>query len=203
MNSILPAQSYLSRIRGVPMLPDEKVAQVLSLEDGLLTEPSPDGLLLVATNRRVLYFARNRDWDETSLFPVEELRGVTLNSTEKGSFSWLRALLLSLGALVFYLVVSYWLVARVSSPAIPLINMDAVPLLLLVLMLVGAWFFASRYIHRPGGSVTLHGGDWTLPIVYQGSARIPDVQVWVNALFLCREIRRQEGEKVSPSQPPL
>lgn len=191
MDGLLPAQSYISRIRGVPLLPEEKVARVLSLEEGLLAEPAAEGRLLAATNRRILYFTRNRGYEETYLLPVEELSGVTVSATGKGSFSWARALLLGLGALVFYLVAAYWLVGRVSSPTIPGINIDAAPLLVLAALLVGGWFLASRYIHPAGGVVTLVGNNWTLPIEYPGAERTGEVGVWVNALFRCRELRRE------------
>lgn len=192
MDGVLPARSYISRIRGVPLLPEEKVAQVLSLEEGLLAEPAAEGRLLAATNRRILYFTRNRGYEETYLLPVEELSGVTVSAAGKGSFSWARALLLGFGALVFYLVVAYWLVGRVSSPTIPVINLDAAPLAALALLVVGGWFLASRYIHPAGGVVTLVGNNWTLPIDYLGTERTGDIGVWVNALFLCRELRREE-----------
>lgn len=188
---LLPAHSYISRIRGVPLLPEEKVARVLSLEEGLLPEPPAEGRLLVATNRRILYFTHRQGYDETSLLPVEELRGVTLSAAKRGSLSWLRGLALGLGAAVFYLVVSYWLVARIPSPTIPVVNMDAVPLALLGLLLIGAWFLSSRYIRPPGGTVTFHGGNWTLPVGYRKPERIPDLQAWLNILFRCRAAQQE------------
>ena len=38
-----PARNYLSRIRGVAMLPQERVAEVFSLEEGLIDEPISSG----------------------------------------------------------------------------------------------------------------------------------------------------------------
>lgn len=191
IDRVLPAHSYISRIRGVPLLPEEKVARVLSLDDGLLPEPPAEGRLLIATNRRILYFTHQQGYDETSLLPVEELRGVTLSAAKRGSLSWLRALALGLGAVAFYLVVSYWLVARVPSPTLPVVNMDAVPLALLALLLAGAWFMSSRYIRQPGGAITFHGGNWTLPVSYRKPERMADIQAWLNALFICRAAQQE------------
>ncbi len=184
-----PTRNYLSRIRGIPLLPEERVARVFSLQDGLLDEPTSTGRLLVATNHRILFFSNNRGYDEASLLPVEELKGVVVDSLWKGSYAWMKGILTLVGVLLFYLLVSYWFVVRIDSPNLPGLNMDLLPFVILVTALVAGWLFWQQDVRRPGGKVTLQGANWDLSFIYLGAERIPEVNTVVETLFICRQNR--------------
>ena len=184
-----PAQNYLSRIRGVPLLTEERVAKVFSLQEGLLDEPTSAGRLLVATNHRILFFRNERGYDQVSLLPVEELKGVVVDSRRTGSFAWLKGILTLVAALLLYLVVAYWLAGRVDGPGVPWLQMDLAPFIILAAALVASWLFWRHDVRRPGGRVTLQGANWGLSFAYLGAERIPEVNDVVETLFLCRQAR--------------
>lgn len=189
INRSRPTRNYLSRIRGIPLLPEERVARVFSLQDGLLDEPTSAGRLLVATNHRILFFSNNRGSDETSLLPVEEVKGVVVDSRRKGSSAWTKGILALGGALLFHLLVSYWLVVRIDSPNLPVLNMEFLPFLILVTSLVVGWLFWRQYVHQAGGKVTFQGASWDLSFTYLGAERIPEINAVVESVFVCRQDR--------------
>ncbi len=182
-----PAEDYLSRIRGIPLLPGERVARVFSLQDGLLDEPTKRGRLLITTNLRILFFQNSRGYDEVFLFPVGELKGVVVDSRMKGTLSLLWGILAVTVASLFYLLAAYWVTGRVESPALPGLNMDFLPFIILAATLAGAWLFWRRNIKRAGGKVTLRGANWDLSFAYLGAERVRDINAMVETLFICRQ----------------
>ena len=186
-----PSQNYLSRVRGIPLLPEEKVATVFSLEGGLLQEPTSKGILLLVTNYRILFFANKQNSDEASLLPVEELKGVTVQSRTSNSYSFLKGILLVGAALVFYLIVAYWLAGQVEGPGIPGLAIDLLPFILLAAIAAGVVTYWRHNVHRAGGQVTLQGDNWDLSFVYLGAERIPEINDVVKTLFICRQERTE------------
>ena len=186
------ARNYLSRVRGIPLLPQERVARVFSLDEGLLDEPSGSGRLLITTSHRILFFKEDGNARESTLLPVEELKGVVVDTAAKGSLSIIKGVLTIVAALAFYLLVAYWLAGRIDGPEIPGLNMDFVPFILLAAVLVGAWLYWRHSLRRPGGQVTLRGPNWTLSFTVAGAERIPDLNAVVESLFHCRQERWDE-----------
>ena len=184
-----PVRNYLSRVRGIRLLPDERVARVFSLEEGLLDEPTGSGELLIATNQRILFFRDEGSSREATLLPVEELKGIVVNTAERGTLSPIRGILTLLGALAFYLLVAYWLAGQVDGPSLPGLNMDFVPFILLAAVLVGGWLYWRHSVRRAGGKVTLQGSNWNLSFTVLGSDRIPDINDVAECLFHCRQER--------------
>ena len=193
-------QSYISRIRGVPLLPGESLARVFSLREGLLDEPTLSGRLLVATNQRILFFNTQGGYDETSLMPLEELNSVVVQARQRGAgtLSWLKAILLTAAAVLVYLLVAYWLAGQAQGPEIPGINMDLLPFALLALILVGLLLYLRYNIQRPVGVVTLRGSGWDLSFACEEEAQIPQVHTLVETLFNCRQVRVEAANRGSP-----
>lgn len=182
-------RNYLSRVRGIALMPGERVARVFSLQEGMLEEPSGTGQLLIATNHRILFFKDEGNSREATLLPIEELNGITIDTSEKGTLSPLRGILTMLAALAFYLLVAYWISGQIDSPALPGLNIDFIPFFLLAAVLVGAWLYWRHNVRRAGGQVTLQGSSWNLSFTVLGAERIPDINSVVECLYLCREER--------------
>lgn len=182
-------RNYLSRVRGIALMPGERVARVFSLQEGMLEEPSGTGQLLIATNHRILFFKDEGSAREATLLPIEELNGITIDTAEKGTLSPIRGILTMLAALAFYLVVAYWISGQIDSPGLPGLNIDFVPFFLLAAVLVGAWLYWRHSVRRAGGQVTLQGSSWNLSFTVLGAERIPDINAVVECLYLCREER--------------
>ena len=203
LNGAPQPKSYITRLRGVPMLPEERVAQVLSLQDGIVDEPPSDGRLLVATNLRIIYLQQDKDAGEASLLPVEELNGVVVNSRTRSSISWFQGILMVLTALLFYLVIAYWFAGRFDAPYLPVINMDLEVLIILAAIVIGGWFFWRQTSRRAGGLVTLRGSNWSLSIDYLGADKLQDVYTMANTLFLYRQSRIAIGQSGNESEATL
>ena len=184
-----PVRNYLSRVRGIRLLPEERVARVFSLEEGLLDEPTGSGQLLIATNQRILFFREESGSREATLLPVEELKGIVVDTAQRGTLSPIRGILTLIGALAFYLLVAYWLAGQVDGPSLPGLNMDFVPFILLAAVLVGGWLYWRHSVRRAGGKVTLQGSNWNLSFTVLGSERIPDISDVAECLFNCRQER--------------
>jgi len=153
-------ESYLTQIRDVPLLPEEKVTHVFLSEDGLIKEPTAAGRLLITTNQRIISFAQGERHNETVLVPVEEFTGVVVKKSARNSGSLIQGLLLLVAGLFIYLIISYWFTGRFDGPKIPLINLDAGPLIILVGLLWGGWLVGRHYFTRGDGWVTFRGSDW-------------------------------------------
>lgn len=192
INSPVQSRNFLSRVRGVALFPQERVARVFSLDEGLLDEPTGSGQLLIATNQRILFFRDDGNAREATLLPIEDLKGVVVDTADKSTLSPIRGIVTMVAALVFYLMVAYWISGQFDGPGIPGLNMDIVPFVLLAAVLVGAWLYWRHNVRRAGGKVTLQGSNWNLTFTVLGAERIPDVNSVVETLFLCRQERWDE-----------
>lgn len=179
-------ESYLTQIRDVPLLPEEKVTRAFLPEDGLIKEPTAAGRLLITTNQRIISFSQGERHNETVLVPVEELKGVVVKKAARNSRSLFQGLLLLAAGLFIYGIVSYWLTGRFDGPEIPLINLDAGPLIVLAGLLWGGWLVSRHYFTRDDGSVTFQGSDWVFTFPYAGDKASEEVYQVVNTVFASR-----------------
>lgn len=178
--------SYLTRIRDVKLLPQEKVTHVFSPENGLVEEPWGTGELLVTTSQRVLSFSQDQNGNETFLVPVEDIKGITVKTSGKSSGSMLQAALLFGGAIVVYGVLAYWVVGRWPGPNIPLLNISASSLFILASILVFGWMALKHYFTSGNGSVTFQGSNWSFTFTFSGAKPAEDVYQVVNTTFATR-----------------
>ena len=91
-----------------------------------------------------------------------------------------------LGAILVYLAIAYWITGRVEGPSIPVINMDVVPFLILVIVVIGVGMVAWHYFASEDGSVTFQGSNWNFDFPYSGKQAGRDLQQVVNSVFAVR-----------------
>ena len=175
-----------ARVRNVALLPGETLDHVFSPELGLTQHTSAKGQLLVATNRRVLAFCRNEGCDETYMVPISDLQGVAVKARTRTTASVVQGTLLSLGGILLYLAIAYWITGRVEGPSIPVINMDVVPFLVLLIALTGVGMVAWHYFGTEDGSVTFQGTNWNFAFPYRGHRAGQELQLVVDSIFTAR-----------------
>jgi hypothetical protein len=185
----LTPESYLTQIRDVALLSREKVTHVFSPQDGLITEPTGTGRLLITTNLRILSFSQGQDNNETLLVPIEELKGVVVKNGARNAASLLQGLLMMVGGVIIYLVISYWITGRFDGPTVPFINLDVGPLIVLLGLLGVGWVIGKHYFIRQGGSVTFQGSNWTFTLPFTGEKAGADIYRVVNTVFATRNSR--------------
>ena len=157
-----PTTSYLSRIRGVELLPGEMVGAILHTEQGLIAEPATAGRLLVATNRRVISVFEDRRARATMMFPAASVRGVSVRNDARRGLSWRQWASLLIGGVAIYLVLAYWLVDRLPEVIIPVINLHAVAAIIVVLIVLVGWLFWRSLTHSGGNLIQIAGVNWTI-----------------------------------------
>ena len=173
-------------VRNVALLPGETVGHIFSPELGLTQHTSAKGQLLIATNQRVLAFRRNEGRDETYMVPISDLQGVSVKARTRTTASVVQGTLLSLGGILLYLAIAYWITGRVEGPSIPVINMDVVPFLVLLIALFGVGMVAWHYFATEDGSVTFQGSNWNFAFPYKGQRAGQDLQLVVDSIFAAR-----------------
>ncbi|MCH7620438.1 MAG: hypothetical protein IH870_00905 [Chloroflexi bacterium] len=197
------APSYLTRIRGVPLLPQEWVNHSFTPTDGISPEPSATGRLLVTTNQRIISFSQGQKGDETVLVPVEELNGVVVRPESRSSGSLLQGLMLLVAGALIYLVSGYWLADRLEGPNIPIINLDVWALVILAALIWGGWLIGRHYFAKELGQVTFQGGNWAFSFPYTGDKPTAEVHQVIRAAFVSRTalVSRNHQQGHGPEQP--
>ena len=183
----LGQQSYITHIREVALLSRERIIQVFSSDQGLTKEPPVHGKVLITTDQRILAFSRGDDRNETYLVPIEELNGVVVKTGDRSYGSLFQWLILSIGGVFLYLVVAYWLTGAFTGPSVPLINIDAGPLVVLIVVLVGLVLIGRYHFAREDGSVIFQGSNWMFAFPYQSAGARHDVYQVVNGVFAARQ----------------
>lgn len=187
--SYQPPNSYLTQIRDVALLSQEKVVHAFSPHNGLIGEPTGTGQLLITTNLRILSFSQGEDNNEILLVPIDELKGVVVKNGRRNTASLFQGLLMMVGGVIIYLVVSYWLTGRFDGPTVPFINLDVGPLIVLLALLGVAWVIGKHYFMREAGSVTFQGSNWTFTFPFTGEKAGADIYQVVNTVFTTRNSR--------------
>jgi len=182
-------ESPVTHLRGVALLPGEKVTHVFSPLAGLVRELPVNGQLLITTNQRILSFSQEQSRQETVLVPVEELKGVVVKSSTRRSTSLLRWALLAVAGLFLYVVIAYWVTGRFNGPSIPLIQIDLGPLLILLAVIGGVFFIGRYYFAREASTVTFQGSSWAFTFSYRGDKAEAEIYQVVNTLFTARRSR--------------
>ena len=154
--------TFLSRVRGVELLPGENVGAFLDTEQGLTNEPTPAGRLLVATNRRVISVMEEGSTRVVQMFAADSVVGVSVRNDSRRGLSWKQWATLLVAGVVAYLLLAYWLVDRLPDVVIPVINLHAMAAVLMILIVLLGWII-WRSLTDPGGSlIRIDGWNWTL-----------------------------------------
>jgi hypothetical protein len=186
-NGFQAASRRVARIRDVSLLPGETLDYVFSPSLGFTDQPPDNGQLLIATSERIVAFLENDGRNETFLAPVRELDGVVVGSRSRSASSMVQGLLLTLAAIVIYVVVAYWFTGRIGGPRVPVVNMDLAPLIILLLALLAVGLVVKHYFSKQYGSVTFQGSNWSFTFPYQGNRRHREIHQLVDGVFAARQ----------------
>lgn len=159
-----PATSYLSRIRGVELLPGERVNAIFSPESGLVVEPLKDGQLLVATDQRIMGVLDNGTTQTWDTFAIGSVSGVSVRNNVPRGFSWRQWALLVAGGVFVYLALAYWLVDRLPYIIIPGINLHAFALAFMLLVVLAGWLFWRGLSQSEGAAIHIYGANWNIEV---------------------------------------
>jgi hypothetical protein len=156
--------SYLSRIRGVPLLPGETVSAMLDAGVGLVAEPTARGHVLVATNRRLISATSGPRANATEMYAGDSISGLTIRDESRRGLSWRQRVMLVAGGALIYLVLAYWLVDRLPGPVIPVINIHAVALVLLALTVIIGGLIWRGATYSGGRQLRITGVGWVIEL---------------------------------------
>ena len=158
-------KSYLSRVRGVELLPEEQVKAILDADAGMVDEPPAAGAALIATNLRLIRTAAEPHGSAretaTEMFAIDTVNAARISDARRRGLSWGQWIMLAAVGVVIYLALGYWLADRLPGPLLPVINMNPAALgLLLLLLFVGGWIWrsATRSAVR---KIRVTGTNWT------------------------------------------
>jgi len=174
-------------IRGVSLLPGEVVSLNFIPEDGLVSSRPEEDRLLVLTNQRLMVFGQHEGIKETVLMPVEEVKAAAVKAGARSNGALLQGALMVVGAVIFYVLIAYWLTGRVDGPTVPIIRMDLVAFIVFLAVLSGVGMTAQMYFGKPDGEVTFQGDGVKLSFPFKGESAEEDVFKVVNAAFAARQ----------------
>ena len=183
--------SFLSRVRGVELLPGERVAAMLSPDGGLLAEPPKDGRLLVATDRRFINLADSGESQIRQIFAINSVSGASVRNDVLRGFSWKQWVSLIVGGIIVYVALAYWLVDRLPQIIIPGLNLHVFALIVMILVILAGWLFWRGFTQPGGMTIHVHGVNWDVEA--QCTAQYRDLMGFANALSLM-QTRRQSWQ---------
>ena len=183
--------SFLSRVRGVELLPGERVAAMLSPDDGLLAEPPKDGRLLVATDRRFINLEDSGQSQIRQIFAMTSVSGASVRNDVLRGFSWKQWISLIVGGIIVYVALAYWLVDRLPQIIIPGLNLHAFALIVMILVILAGWLFWRGFTQPGGMTIHVHGANWDVEA--QCTAQYRDLMGFANALSMM-QTRRQHWQ---------
>ena len=187
---------FLSRVRGVELLPGEMVSAFLDAQHGMTEEPTPAGRLLVATNRRVISVEEEGPTRVVQMFAVDTLTGVSVRNDARRGLSWKQWATLGVGGGAAYFLLAYWLVDRLPDVIIPVINLHAMAAVLMVLIVLLGWIIWRSLTDSGGNLVRIDGWNWT--IEEPCTADNADLMAFAGVLLRLRSI-----PGAGPAQPPV
>lgn len=174
-------------IRNVALLPGESVSLNFTPEDGLVSHPPEEDRLLVLTNQRLMAFGQHEGMKETVLMPVEEVKAAAVKAGARSKGTLIQGALMVVGAVIFYVLIAYWLTGRIDGPTVPIIRMDLVAFIVFLAVLSGVGMTAQMYFGKPDGEVTFQGDGVKVTFPFKGEAAEEDVFKVVNAAFAARQ----------------
>lgn len=183
-------RSYLTRVRGVDLLPDERVDAILHTETGMVQEPPSEGRVLILTNHRLIDVVDDQAARSRQMLPVSAFAGVSVRNDAKQSLSWKQWAALIGGGIAVYLAVSYWLVDRLPYIVVPVLNLHAFALALMILLVLTGWLFWRALTQSGGQVMQIHGSGWSVEVMSES----PYGDLMAFALALQKSHARRTGE---------
>ena len=190
MNSGIPGQQIsITHVRRVSLLSCDGISQVFCPALGVTQEPPVRGKMLITTNQRILAFSRDDDRNETYLVPIEELKGVTVKTTDLNYSAMFQGLLLIIGAIFLYLAVAYVLTGRFTGGEVPVLGSSWGSVVVVLVVWVGLGLIIRYYFGKEDGSVIFQGSSWVFDFPYQSDRARQDIYTVVNSVFAARQAR--------------
>ena len=174
-------------VRNVLILPGESVSHIFSPENGLVSEPTSQGRMLLLTNRRIIIFGQKAGVRETVLIPAEEIKGVSVNTRQRSKGTLFQGGVLIAAAVLFYVILAYWLTGRITGPQVPIIRMDLVAFVAFLAVLTGVAVLAQMYFAKPESEVLFHGDGVKFTFPFKEETSQDEIYVLVNAVFNARK----------------
>ena len=174
-------------VRNVALLPGESTSLHFTPDEGLVLAPLEIDRLLVLTNQRLIAFEQNEGMSETVIIPVEEVKSVEVKRGSRSKGTMLQGALIMVGAVIFYVLTSYWLTGKIDGPTVPIIRMDLVALIVFLAVLFGVGMTAQIYFGKPDDEVTFQGDGVSLTFRFKGESSKEDVFEVVNTAFAARQ----------------
>ena len=187
-----PDTSYLFRIRGVELVPDERVKALFCPENGLVAEPSQEGRLLVATNLRLMSMLDSGTTQTRDIFAIESVSGITVRNDVQRGLSWKQWAALLAGGVAVYVALAYWLVDRLPQIIIPVINMHAFALAIMILVILAGWLFWRGFTQPGGALIRIYGANWNVEVA--SSAHYGDL------MGFARSVLSMQSQNLRPNR---
>ena len=181
-------------VRQVSMLSGESISYIFSSEEGLITEPQPEGRILVLTNQRIMTFGKNNGVRETVLVPLEQVKAVSVNAGQRSKGTMFQGGTMIVAAVFFYVLLAYWLTGRIDGPTVPIIRMDMVAFVVFLVILTGVALLAQIYFAKPDGEVTFQGDGVKFTFPFRREAAEDEMYILVNAAFAARQTVTEGAE---------
>ena len=181
------SSSYLTRFRGVDLLPGERVEAVLHPEHGLVEEPLGSGRLLAVTNRRVVSIMEDGTTRAAQMYAIASICGVSVRNDVRRGLSWPQWATLVFGAVAVYLILAYWLVDRLPDVIIPVINLHAVAAILVILITLAAWLVWRSLTHSGESVIRIEGVNWSVDAQCSADC-YADLVAFANMLLLTQSV---------------
>lgn len=185
------SQSWLTGIRGVHLLDDERVVGLLDGSSGLVEVPTRHGPLLALTDKRVISLIEAEDRRETHVASIEKVQGVSIRAHQRPQKPLVQGTVLILAGILVYLLVGTF------STGIPVnagITIGA--LLGGAVALLGLLYIARYLLWEKGGELIFQTGGLELTFLYNS----PEAALAVQQLLL-RLFQLQTGQEAGPLYP--
>ncbi len=172
----LPAEPWpVVGLRGLALLPGEKVEQMFSPRDGLVDQAPPEGELLVMTNQRIIGFIHGDGRRTSLLTSLSELRAVALKSTGRNSKHVLQGLGLVVAGLLAYVLIGYTFFTNGGQVLGALVGG--------IIGLIGVMLLSRYFFWEDEGTITFQSGSWEISFPYFSQKASADVYSLVDRFF--------------------
>lgn len=174
-------------VRNVRMLPRESISHIFSVKNGLISDPLSQGRILLLTNLRVITFGQESGIRETLLVPLEEIKEVSVTAGQRSKGTLFQGGLMIVAAVLFYVLLAYWLTGRIDGPQVPMIRMDLIAFVVFLVILMGVAVLSQIYFTKPNGKATFQGDGVKITFPFKGDKSEDEMYVLVNAAFAARQ----------------
>ena len=174
-------------VRQVVLLSGESVRLAFTPQMGLVSASPEEGQLLVLTGQRLIAFGKREGMRETVLMPVEEVKAVGVNAGVRSKGTLLQGGMMVAAAVIFYVLIAYWLTGRIDGPTVPIIRMDLVAFIVFLAVLAGVGLMAQIYFGKPDGEAIFQGDGVKITFPFRGESAEEDMFKLVNAAFDARQ----------------